>query len=90
MAQRISSGVPVPVKSCTLMEDVSSCLDGIVAAWTFEVFVGEEPQPIFSNWSVISDGSCGTSTQRVRVTEDLKPRSFFGICRFDDVVIVVH
>ena len=49
MAQWISSWVPVPIKSCTLIEDVFSWLDGIVAAWTFEVFIGEESQLIFSN-----------------------------------------
>jgi len=72
------------------VEDVSSRLDGIVATRTFEVFVGEESQPILSNWSMISDGSCSTSTQQVRMTEDLEPRSSFGIRRFNGVEIVIY
>ena len=80
----------MPIKSHTLMEDVSSRLNGIVATRTFEVFVGKESQLIFSNWSMISDGSRSASTQRVRITEDLEPRSSFGIYRFNDVKVVIY
>ena len=72
------------------MKDVFSWLDGIVAARTFEVFIGEESQPIFSNWSVISDGSRSVGIQQVRITKDLEPRSSFDICRFNDVEIVIY
>jgi len=72
------------------MEDVSSRLNGIVAARTLEIFVGEEFHPILSNWSMISDGSCSMSTQRIGMSKDLELRSSFGIHRFNGVEIVIY
>jgi len=42
MVQRISSGVPIPVESPTLVKDVSPRFDGIAVARTCEVLVGEK------------------------------------------------
>jgi len=43
MVQRISSWVPVPVKSSIFMKNVPSRFDRIITAWTIDVFVGEKP-----------------------------------------------
>jgi len=72
------------------MENVSSQLNGIVATRTLEIFVGEKSQPILSNWSVISDGSCSASTQQIGISKDLEPRSTFGIRGFNGVEIVIY
>jgi len=42
MVQRISSWVPVPIKSSALMKNVPSQFDRIIVAWTFEVLIGEK------------------------------------------------
>jgi len=42
MLQRISSRVPIPVKSSALMQYMSPRLDQIVVTWTHEVHVREE------------------------------------------------
>ena len=42
MVQWISSGVPIPIESPTLMKDVSPWFDGIVIARTRKVLVGEK------------------------------------------------
>ena len=34
MIQRVSPWVPVPVKPCALVEDMSPYFDGIAIAWT--------------------------------------------------------
>jgi len=39
MAQCVSSWVPIPVKSFTLMKDVSSRFNGVVVAWARKVHV---------------------------------------------------
>ena len=39
MAQCISSWVPIPVKSFTLMKDMSPQFDGVVVAWAWKVHV---------------------------------------------------
>ena len=42
MVQRISSRVPVPIESTTLVKNVSPQFDRIVVTRTLEVFVGEK------------------------------------------------
>jgi len=42
MVQRISSGVPIPIESPTLVKNVSPQFNGIVVARTCEVLVGEK------------------------------------------------
>ena len=90
MPQWISSWVPVSIKSHTLMKNVSSWFNRIIAVRAFEILIGKESQMIFSNWSMISDGPCSVSTKWVRMTEYLELRSFFSIHRFDDVEVVVY
>ena len=43
MIQRISSGVPIPIESSTLMKNVSPQFNRIVVTRALEVFVGEKP-----------------------------------------------
>jgi len=43
MIQRVFLWVPVPVKPCTLVEDVSPRFDGVAIARTWKVHVGKEP-----------------------------------------------
>ena len=42
MVQRISSWIPISVKSPTLMKNVPSRFNRIIIAGTFEVLIGEE------------------------------------------------
>ena len=56
--QRVSSQVPIFIKPLTLMENMSSQLDGIRSTWTFKLFFWEEAQPILAYWSMVYDGSC--------------------------------
>ena len=43
MIQCVSSRVPIPIKSLTLMKNVSPQFDWIVIVWTQKVQAGEEP-----------------------------------------------
>jgi len=43
MVQRISSWVPVPIKSSTFMKNVPSQFDRVITAWTIDVLVREKP-----------------------------------------------
>ena len=71
------------------MKNVSSCFYKIVGAWTQEIHSREEAQPIFTNGSVIGNGSHHTSTQWIGVTKGLKLRAAFSKVGFDDVKIVI-
>ena len=50
MAYRISSRVPVPVKSSAIIEYMPSSLNRIFVAWAFEIFIWEKPKMEFPNW----------------------------------------
>jgi len=63
IAQWISSWVPVPIKSRTLMKNVSSWLNRIITTRAFEILIRNKSQMVFINWSMISDGPCSTSTK---------------------------
>ena len=89
MVQRVSSRVPVPIKSFALVEDVSSRFNRIVVAWTRKIHVRKESQPILANRSMVCDGSNCTGAQRIGVAEGLKPRTTILVMRFDRVVIVI-
>ena len=71
------------------MKNVSPCFDWIVGVWTREIHSREEAQPIFTNGSVIGNGSNRTSTQRIGVTKSLKLRTSFSEVGFNDIKIVI-
>ena len=56
MTQRVSSWVPIFVKPSTLIENISSQLDGVRSVQTFEFFFWEEVQPILTNWGIVYNG----------------------------------
>ena len=65
MAQRISSRVPVPVKSSALMKYIPSSLDRIIVARALEIFVWEKPKVEFPNWHIVGNGSSCSSTEGI-------------------------
>ena len=89
MVQRISSRVPVPVKSFALVEDVSSSFNRIVGTWTRKIHIRKESQPILANRSMVCNGSNCAGAQRIGVPEGLKPRTAFLVMRLDRVEIVI-
>ena len=58
MTQSISSQIPIIVKPSTLIENVTPQLNRVETAWTLKIFLQEKLQPIFANWSMISNSSC--------------------------------
>ena len=56
MAYRISSRVPVSVKSLAFMEYMPSSLNRIFVAWAFEIFIRKKPKTEFPNWCMVGNG----------------------------------
>ena len=57
------------------MEYMPSSFDRVFIAWTFKIFIWEEPKVELPNCHMVGNGSSSSSAQRIRMTEDLKPRS---------------
>ena len=89
MVQRISSRVPVPVKSFALVEDVSSSFNRKVGTWTRKIHNRKESQPILANRSMVCNGPNCVGAQQIGVSEGLKPRTAFLVMRLDRVEIVI-
>ena len=65
MAYRISSRVPVPVKSLAFMKYMPSSLNKIFIAQAFEIFIWEKPKTEFPNWCMVGNGSSSSSAKRI-------------------------
>ena len=53
--------------------------DGVVTAWTTEIFLMEESQPVFANWSVIDNFSCCSCAKRIQMPKVFEPCVIFRI-----------
>ena len=62
MFQRVSSGVPIPIKSFAFVKNMSSRLDWILIAWARKIFIWEEMKSVLSDGRMISDCSGSLST----------------------------
>ena len=66
-----------------------SGLNRVIIAWTTEMFVWKESEVVFPNWCMIGDGSSSSGTQRVGVTESLKPWFSLDVQWFNCIEVVV-
>ena len=73
MAYCISPWISILVISSTFMKNIMSSFDKVVTVWTAEIFLREKSQLVFANRSVVSDCSCCSCTQQVRMTKILEP-----------------
>ena len=62
MFQRVSSGVPIPIKSFAVVKNMSPRLNWILIAWARKFFFWEETKFILSNGCMVGDGSGRSST----------------------------
>jgi len=57
VAKRVSSQIPIAIKSSTIIENMSPWFDGIHTTQVFKFFPREKSKPIFSNRNMICDCS---------------------------------
>ena len=70
MTNQVPSWIPIIVKSFALVENVSSCFDGIKPAWITKLFPREKPKSVFVCWGMVGNCPYGSRTQRVRMAEE--------------------
>ena len=90
MTKRVSSWVPVPIKSHTIIKNMSSWFDRIITTWALKFFIGEEPKPVFTNRSIICNSSSGMHAQQVQMTKWLKSWTFLCVRGFNNIKIVIQ
>ena len=61
MFQRVSSGVPIPIKSFAVVKNMSPWLDWILIAWARKFLIWEESKSVLSNGRMVSDCSGSSS-----------------------------
>ena len=64
---QISPQIPIFIIPSTLIKNMTPSFDGVVTAWTTEIFLMEESQPVFANWSVIDNFSCCSLSRSLTV-----------------------
>ena len=62
MAKRVLFGVPIPIKSHTVVKDMSSWFYRVVSTRVPKFFTQEKSKSVFANQSMVSDYSYSAHT----------------------------